>query len=67
MKVDWAQTSHDLGKVIVVIYDGNDVLINCRSFIRYNPTSPFHGIPNRRIINTFKDRLKEITTSYNNK
>lgn len=58
VNIEWEQTSHDIGKKLTIIYDHNDLLINCRSYLLHFMTSPFHRIANNRIIDSIKNQIK---------
>ena len=53
----WTWTSWHWGRRLIVIYDRNDVLINCISYGHYELKSPFHHWIDRRTINKWKKKI----------
>ncbi|MFY9241691.1 MAG: hypothetical protein WAO74_01545 [Polaribacter sp.] len=47
----WRETGTDWGKQITILYDKNEILVNCISFVLYSSPSPFHWFANKRKIN----------------
>jgi hypothetical protein len=47
----WKETGTDWGKQITILYDKNEILVNCISFGLYSSPSPFHWFANRRKVN----------------
>lgn len=56
----------DWGKQMTILFDGNDILVNCISFGTHSSSnpSPFHWFPNRRKVNklktAFENEIKNI-------
>lgn len=52
----------DWGKQITILFDGNDILVNCISFGTHSNPSPFHWFANKRKVNTliseFENKIK---------
>ncbi|MFD2567321.1 hypothetical protein [Pseudotenacibaculum haliotis] len=57
----WRETLTDWGKQMTIIYDKNDILVNCISFGKHSTPSPIHWFANRskvnELINGFKDEI----------
>lgn len=47
----WRDSGTDWGKQITILYDKDDILVNCISFGIHAIPSPFHGFANRRKVN----------------
>src|SRR5690606_40355912 len=60
----WENPGTDWGKQMTILYDGNDVLVNCISFALFSTPSPFHWFANKRKINKlqteFENEIKNV-------
>lgn len=54
----------DWGKQMTIIYDENDILVNCISFGINSSPSPFHWFSNKRKVNKLKTEFKNLTKKY---
>lgn len=63
----WRETLTDWGKQITIIYDKDDILVNCISFGMHSSPSPLHWFANRRKVNqlttAFKAQINERINS----
>jgi hypothetical protein len=66
----WKLTGTDWGKQMVILYDGNNILVNCTSFGRYSSPSPFHWFANRKklnkLISEFENEIKNLSHKLKN-
>jgi hypothetical protein len=63
----WQDSRTDWGKQMTILYDRNDVLVNCISFGLFSSPSPFHWFANQRKVNKLKTEFENgIKTFYNN-
>lgn len=56
----WKLLSTNWGREIVVIYDKNDILINCLTFGLHDLKSPFHRGSNLKMSKQLTENFKEI-------
>jgi hypothetical protein len=54
----WQDAGTDWGKQMTILYDDNDVLVNCISFGVYSSPSPFHWFANKRKVNKLKSEFE---------
>ena len=57
----WKLTSTNWGREIVVIYDRQDILINCLTFGLHDLKSPFHRGSNMRMLKQLTEKFKEFS------
>jgi hypothetical protein len=62
----WKLSSTNWGREIVVIYDGQDVLINCLTFGLADLKSPFHRGSNFRMSKQLTEKFKEFLQQLKN-
>lgn len=55
----WTRFLTNWGRLVVVIYDRQDILINSTSFGRHDVKSPFHWFGNRKTEGIVKDNFEE--------
>ena len=55
---DWNMGSTDWGKEMTILYDKNDILVNCISYGLNSNPSPFHWAANERKVNTLKTEFE---------
>ena len=67
INVSFLDTQTDYGKQIVILYNGNDVLVNCISFALGKTPNPFNWFSNKRMEKQFRVEFyklkKRITTT----
>jgi hypothetical protein len=60
----WQDVGTDWGKQMTILYDENDILVNCISFGLNSIPSPFHWFANKRKVNKlkveFENRIQNI-------
>ena len=56
----WQETGTDWGKQMTIIYDRNDILVNCTSYGLFSTPSPFHWFANRKKINKLKTEFNKL-------
>ncbi len=54
LEIPFTKTLNRHNKQIIVIYNGNDILINCVSFTRQKEPNPFKYYSNRKVTKEFK-------------
>ena len=57
----WQSSGTNWGKQITIIYDENDILVNCISFGISSSPSPFHWFSNKKKVNKLKKEFKNGT------
>jgi len=55
---DWNMGSTDWGKEMTIIYDKNDILVNCISYGMNSNPSPFHWAANEKKVNKLKTEFE---------
>jgi len=50
----WIETGTDWGKQMTILYDKEDILVNCTSYGLFSTPSPFHWFANRKKVNKLK-------------
>jgi len=60
----WQDSGTDWGKQMTILYDDNDILVNCISFGLHSSPSPFHWFANQRKVNTLKTEFKNGIKKY---
>jgi hypothetical protein len=59
LNLNWKESGgFDWGKQLTIIYDGNDILVNCISYGLHSSPSPFHWFANKRKINKLKTEFE---------
>ena len=60
----WKDVGTDWGKQMTILYDRNDILVNCISFGLHSTPSPFHWFANKRKVNKlrveFENGIKNV-------
>ncbi|SFD74665.1 hypothetical protein SAMN04489722_1281 [Algibacter lectus] len=54
INVSFLDTQTDYGKQIIILYQKNDILINCTSFALGKTPNPFNWFSNKKIVEQFK-------------
>jgi hypothetical protein len=54
----WRDSGTDCGKQMTILYDRNDILVNCISFGFFSSPSPFHWFANQRKVNKLKTEFE---------
>lgn len=64
----WQDSGTDWGKQMTILYDKNDILVNCISFGAFSSPSPFHWFANKRKVNKliteFENGIKKHSPIY---
>jgi hypothetical protein len=54
----WQDSGTDWGKQMTILFDKNDILVNCISFGLHSNPSPFHWFANKRKVNKLKTEFE---------
>ena len=55
----WKETGTDWGKQMTILYDKEDILVNCTSYGLFSTPSPFHWFANRKKVNKLKSEFNK--------
>lgn len=55
----WKESGMDWGKQMTILYDAEDILVNCISYGLFSTPSPFHWFANRKKVSRLKYKFKK--------
>ncbi|MFD1064386.1 hypothetical protein ACFQ1Q_14125, partial [Winogradskyella litorisediminis] len=59
INISFLDTKTDYGKQIIVLYEKNDILINCISFAFGKTPNPYNWFSNKKMVEKFKTEFIE--------
>ncbi|WP_299763744.1 hypothetical protein [uncultured Dokdonia sp.] len=65
IQFSWQETGIDWSKQMTVLYDENDILVNCISFGFGSSPSPFHWFANKRKVDKLKIEFENEIKNHN--